>query len=443
MYPQIRVEAAFTVGTTAAFILDDAVKGKLDTATLSNEVWTDITAYAQTMTTRRGATRAEGPALRFEAATLSLMLDNSDRRFDPTNTAGPYVAAGASQVTPMRQIRVLADHGGTSYPVFTGYADAWNISYDEPAVSWCELVATDATKVLADIDRVALVTPVGAGELSGARIHRILDSVSWPVGQRDIDAGDSGMQATTMDRSAWEEILKVQDSELGQVFIDARGYVVFRRRSANMSDPNSTTVQATFGDGRSIDGALVVGTPGGMVLAPPGPDSPVELPFVDHTIEYDDTGLANVVRIGNAGGIQQTASDATSQQQYLTHTYERTDLLLQTDAEAADYAAFVLYQSKDPELRFTQLTVNARDDDAALFPQVLGREVGDLISLTRRPPGGGPVTTRRCFVVGIAHDVPGPNEWRTTWALQPATKWTFMTLDSPTRGALDTSALAF
>jgi hypothetical protein len=417
-YPTIRVEAAFTVGTTAAFILDDAVKGLLNTATLSNEVWTDITAYASAFTVRRGASRAEGPVLRFEAGTLSLTLDNSDRRFDPTNTSGPYVSVGVSQVTPMRQVRILAEWAGVSYPIFTGYADSWDISYDEPAMSTCVLTATDATKVLSDFDRVALGSAVGAGELSGARVNRVLDSVSWPVGQRDIDSGDSALQGTTMDRSAWEELLRVQDSEIGHLYIDGRGYVVFRERSANMSDSRSTTVQAAFGDASG------------------------ELPFVDHTIVYDDDGLANLVRIANAGGTQQTAQDTASQQQYLTHTHERTDLLLQTDAEAANYAAFVLHQSKEPELRFTELTV-AGHDDVALYPHMLGREFGDLITLTRRPPGGGPVTTRRCFIVGVTHTVPGPDEWTTTWSLQSATKWAFLTLDHTALGVLDSNALAY
>jgi hypothetical protein len=417
-FPTLRVEAAFTVGTTQTFILDDPVKGVLDTATLGNEVWSDITEYARSLSVRRGASRAEGPVLRFEAGTMTLTLDNSDRRFDPTNTSGPYVAAGISQVTPMRQVRVVADYAGISYPVFTGYADAWDISYDGPSVSMCVLTATDATKVLANFDRVALGSAVGAGELSGARVHRILDSASWPVGQRDIDAGDSALQGTTMDRSAWEELVMVQDSEIGQVFIDARGYVVFRERSANMSDAHSTTVQAAFGDD--------VG----------------ELPFVDHSIVYDDEGLANLVRIARTGGTQQTAQDASSQQQYLTHTHERTDLLMQTDADAANYAAFVLYQSREPELRFADLTISAHDDPG-LMTHILGREFGDLITLTRRPPGGGPVTTRRCFIVGVTHEVPSPGEWRTTWALQSATKWSFLTLDNSALGVLDSNALAY
>lgn len=417
-FPTIKVEAAFAVGTTSAFILDDPVKGVLGTATLSNEIWVDITEYARNITSRRGANRGEGPVLRFEAGTFTIELDNSDRRFDPTNTSGPYVAAGRSQVEPMREIRVTAEYRGTSYPVCTGYADQWDVSYSGPSVSTCILTATDATKILSNFDRVALETGVGAGELSGVRVHRVLNSVNWPIGKRSIDSGNTALQATTMDRSAWEELLKVQDTEIGQVFIDARGYVVFRERQANMTSPESTEVQAGFGDG--------VG----------------ELPFLDTKIAYDDTTLINLARIGRVGGIQQTAEDLTSQQQYLTHTYDRTDLIHQTDEESADYAAFVLYQCKDPELRFTDLSLAGNEDDE-LFDHMLGREIGDLITVTRRPPGDGPVTTRQCFIVGIQHSVPGPNQWVTTFALQSATKWSFFTLDNGTLGTLDQNLIAF
>lgn len=419
-FPTVRVEAAFVVDSTSSFVLDDPVKGVLGTAPLSDEVWTDITAYANEFNSRRGASRAEGPVIRFEAGTLSVTLDNADRRFDPTNSASPYWSAGAgrSQVEPMRPVRVIADYQGASYPVFSGYADEWAISYEEPSMSFCVLTATDATKVLSDFDRVALTSEVGAGELSGARIHRVLDSVSWPVGLRDIDAGRSPLQGTTMDRSGWEELLAVQDSEIGQVFVDARGYVVFRDRYANFNDAKSTTVQAKFGDGAG------------------------ELPFVDHDIINDHASLFNVVRIANKGGAQQTAEDTLSRQLYLTHTFERTDLMLLTDDDAADYAAFVLTMNKDPELRFNNLKIQGNDDDA-LWPYLLGLEFGDLITLTRRPPGGGPVVTRECYIIGVTHDVAGPGEWRTTWALQTATRWSFLTLDDATKGTLTTNTLAF
>ncbi len=419
-YPTVVVEAAFTVGGAfgTALVLDSVSVGVLDTNTLSAEVWTDITAYVLGFNTRRGASRAEGPILRFEAGTASITLDNSDRRFDPTNLSGPYVSGGATQVTPMRKVRISAVHNGTSYPVFTGFADSWDITYQGYGMSTCVLSATDATKVLSNQDRVALGVAVGASELSGARVSRVLDSMSWPTLDRTIAAGDSTLQATTMDRSVWEELLLVQDSEIGQVFIEADGTVTFHNRHWLSENPTSTTSQLTLGDG--------VG----------------ETPFVEAPLSYDDTGLANLVRISNVGGTQQTAEDVTSEQTYLVHTHDRTDLILETDAEAANYAAFVLYQSKDPELRFQSVTMNGNDDQDVLFPHLLGRRFGDLISITRDPPGGGSIT-RSAFIVGVSHDVPGVNEWRTTWQLQSATKWAFLTLDSATLGLLDTGALAY
>lgn len=400
--------------------MDSATKGLVDTGTLAAEVWTDVTAYCRGLSIRRGASRAEGPVLRFEAGSCSLTLDNSDRRFDPTHLTGPYVRAGVTDVKPMRGVRVTAVFDGTTYPLFKGYADGWDISYDEPSYSTCVLSATDATKVLSNFDRIALGTAVGAGELSGARVNRVLDSAAWPSGldYRDVDAGKSTLQGTTLDRSAWEELAKVQDSEIGQVYIDAAGRVVFRDRHAPMTDPKSLSVQGAFGDAAG------------------------QLPFVSAVVAYDDTTINNLVRVSNVGGTQQTAQDATSQAQYLVHTYDRTDLILQSDAIAADYAAFVLYQTKDPELRFTSLSVNARDNDDALFPQVLGRDFGDKISLTRVPPGGGTVS-RESFIVGVQHEVTGPGEWVTTWALQSTSNWSFMVLDHSTLGVLDANAIAF
>ncbi len=438
-YPTIRVEAAFTVGGAfgTALVLDNPTTGLLDTGTLSAEVWTDITAHATAFSVRRGATRAEGPILRFEAGTCSVTLDNADRRFDPTNLAGPYVSAGRTQVTPMRAVRVVATYGGTDYPLFKGYADTWDISYDEPSMSTCMLTATDATKVLSNVDRAALAVAVGEGESSGERVNRVLDSASWPIGPdfRQIDAGKATLQGTTLDRSAWEELLKVQDSEIGQAFIDGAGRVVFRNRHANLESVRSATAQGNFGDGTGM-GAWLLGTGilGDIALGV----STTEVPFEDAVITYDDDGLANVVRIANVGGIQQTAEDVASQRDYLIHTYERTDLILQTDSDAATYAAFVLFAAKDPELRFTSLSVLPHDDPDALFPQVLGREFGDRIRLTRRPPGGGTVS-RDSFIVGVNHEVSGPNQWRTTWSLQSATKvgGPFFTLDHEASGVLD------
>lgn len=420
--PTLIVEIGFTLGaSTGTYLhLDDATRGKLDTGTLAPDVaWQDVTAYVKSISLRRGSTRVEGPVLRYEAGTCSIVLDNRDRRFDPANLAGPYVAAGVTQVAPMRAVRVRATWAGVTYNLWRGFADAWQVAYAGPRASDVTLSATDAFKILAAYDRPA-VGAVGAGEDSGARVSRILDSASWPAADRVIATGDSTLQATTLEGNVLGELQLVADSEIGELYVDGAGRVVFRNRLALLEEARSNTSQATFGDDSA--GA--------------------ELRYADVTVDYDEAQLVNLARIARAGGTEQTAADAASQTAYLIHSTDRSDLLLQTDADAASYAAFLIFQGKDPELRFGTLTVNPLRSTADLFPQVLAREIGDRVTVRRRPPGGGSAIDRDVFVRGITHEVTRA-AWRTTWALQSATKFSFLTLDHASLGVLDSNALAY
>lgn len=426
-FPSLLIDAAFTV--TAApgnwWHIGDTARGKIGTAAVGPDagLWTSITGYATSVQIRRGANRVEGPALRYEAGTITIELDNSDRRFDPSNLSGPYVSAGVTQVTPMRGVRIRATHNGTTYDLARGYADAWQIAYSGPDYSTCTLTATDGTKVLSAFERVA-VAPVGSSERSGARVNRILDSAAWPSTDRVIAAGDSTMQATDLSGSAWTELLLVQDSELGELYVDAAGRIVFRNRQGILEDARSTTSQVTFGDG------------GGA-----------ELPYTDAAPVYDEASLKNLFRVARVGGVQQVKSDAVSISKYLTHTFDRSDLLLETDAEASNWAGWALSQDKDPELRFASIVVDpmghADTDEDALFVQCLSRQIGDRITTVRRPPGGGSPIIQDSFIRGISHDIL-ERSWRTTWQLQAASHFSFWTIGHPTLGAVGTvNAIAF
>jgi hypothetical protein len=599
-FPTPIVEAGFTAGPDTGIygVWDDPGRGLWDTATWAPDaLWSDITPYVHTFTTQRGLPRADTPILRYEAGASSAALNNSDRRFDPTNLTGPYVAAGATQVTPMRAIRYRAIYAGVTYELWRGNADAWQIVFEQPRYSSASVTATDGFKVLAAYNRMA-GGAVGAGEGTGARITRILNSVAWPAGARIIAAGDSVVQATTLAGDALAELQLVADSELGEFYLGGAGHAVFRNRRAVLTDIRSAAPVAKFGDQTStaettINLALypssetTVGfTPGGFAHPPTitqdtthaftgtqaalvtwvtasGGDLPQasltgvaaltpgkvysfsayvwvpsgspavaifadgkfgdqtstvndawqrltwtgavsaapyfqvwpagsvttagqqvwldsaqveagatvtaycdgdqpgcqwdgvahasvsrrlpELPYTDVTVAYDDTQLANLVRITRVGGATQTSQDTTSQAQYLVHTYDRDDLVVTSDAEAANVAGWVRYQSSQPELRFATLTVNPRRDPARLFPQVLGREVGDRITVILRPPGGGAAIERDAFIRGIAHDVDlrARRTWVTTFVLQSATRYTFGVWDSNTLGLWDESAFAY
>lgn len=211
------------------------------------------------------------------------------------------------------------------------------------------------------------------------------------------------------------------DSEIGELYIDGAGALVFRNRRGLLEDTRSAASQAAFGD------------------------APGELAYRSVTRARDDTTIANDVQATRVGGTLQEAFDQASVNKYLfPRTYQRTDLILTSDATALQWAQWVLYTARNDEDRFDQLVIYPMRDPANLWPQALGRQVGDRITITRRPPGGFTVT-RDCFIRGIAHafDV-SAGTWATTWTLQDASKYgAFLTLDNATLGQLDANAVAY
>lgn len=422
-FPEVLVYINFSAApdVAASFHLDDAVLGVLGTSTLGEgDTWSDVSVYLKgQITISRGSRRVDTPVLRYEAGTANIVLKNADRRFDPTNLSGPYVSGGITQVEPMRKLWIRVNWAGTVYDLFQGFIDAWGISYFEPDWSEVAVTATDAFTVFGNYDRLA-VGAAGSGENSGARVNRILDSINFPAADRLVATGDSTLQATTLEGDGLAELFLVADSELGELYVDGTGQVTFRNRHAMLLEDRSNTSQVTFGDG------------GGT-----------ELSYADLGISYDWSTIANLAQVAIVGGTVQTAEDAASRSQYLTHTFNRSDLLLETDAEAADYAGWIVGQSATPELRFDTITVQPRRDETVLFPQVLGRRFGDRITIIRRPPGGGSAISRDVIIRGVTHEITTGLAWRTVWTLQSAAKYAYLVLDDAILGVLDTDRLAF
>lgn len=113
--PRVYVESTFGEGPAGGPWLtwDDPTRGLWDTAkwaddALGSGFWTDLASFTYRWSTARGRQRLLD---NFETGRLNAELDNSDRRFDSTNLAGPYVAAGKSLVKPMRPVRLRVEWG--------------------------------------------------------------------------------------------------------------------------------------------------------------------------------------------------------------------------------------------------------------------------------------------------------------------------------------------
>lgn len=459
--PQIIVEAGFAsdapVQGGTSLILDDAVNGKLDTGTLGTAIgWTDISAWVRSFTVTRPSTRLQGPLWNYQAATASILLDNSDGRFDPDNLAGPYMSGGTTSLAAMVPVRVRANFGTAAYALYSGFADGWipgQVTY-EGGYAELTLPATDAFKVLSQVTLPA-VSVEGAGADTGTRVRDILTRAGWYTSaeRNVISTGNSTLQGTTLGADALSLMQVAVDSEIGQLYVNGAGAVVFRARRDLLTDARSNSVQAVFGDLPSATaslldepGAGITDELGSSILDESSTSGAQELPYAAISRASDDTTLVNDIQAARVGGTLQEAKDAASIAKYLfPRTYARSDLILQGDADALNWANWVLYIGRGGEKRFDSLSVDPQAGPLDLWPQVLGREIGDRIQVVQRPAGVALPVTKDCFIAGITHTWDSPSSaWLTTWTLQDASKYgSFLTLDNPALGMLGSNALVF
>lgn len=426
--PYIRVYVGFSTPTSGTyFTVGHPTLGQVGTVNQigPDSVWTEITQYVRSWSFRIGASRGDQPTLRYDAGTCSIVLNDGDRRFDPDNLAGPYVVAGQTLLTPMVRVRIVATWNGVDYPLYYGLADDWVTSYDGKFWSTCTLTATDAFKVFAAENRTA-VAAVGAGEDSGARINRILDAYGWPAADRVISTGDTHLQATTLDGNMQTEMLVVQDSEQGSFYMDRQGRPVFRNRNIMFTDSRITTSQATFGD-----------DPAGYAVSG-------ELPYLDVETSTPDQSLVNSVDATRVGGTLQHVEDSVSKGRYLVRSYQRDDLMVQTDAIALAWAQAVLYQFSQPRRRFARITFHRPrpDVEAAFWPIVLGARFSDRITIKARPKGGGSVIQKDCFIRGI--EMSGDSVMHdSALVLQDADRYSFFTVGDAILGRVGYNGIAY
>lgn len=439
IFPTITVEAGLVPGSPAqsgsALILDNAVLGLLDTGVLGTvTTWTNISNWVNSFSVTRPATRQQGPLWTFQAGTCSIVLDNSDGSFDPDNLNGPYVVAGVSQIDIMVPIRISITYAGVTDYLFTGYTDAWTpdpVTFSGDYATTI-VTATDGFKVLSGVT-LPPVSITGTGATSGARMRDILSRAGWYTSAEwaNISNGNSTMQGTTLGSDALSLMQIASDSEIGRLFMSGTGAVTFKSRQSLLTDTVSNTVQAVFGDS-------------------PGTSHPAGTELYCATINraFDDTTRANDVQATRVGGTVQEVQDLASIHRYaFPRSFSRTDLILQTDSDALNWANWVLSISKGGENRFESIEIDPVADAVNLWPQIITRDIGDRIEVWVRPAGFGPATpvTKDCFITGITHTCDAINyTWRTSYTLQDATKYSsFMTLDNITLGQLDNNALIF
>jgi hypothetical protein len=411
--PTLNAYINFSTGPSfaQAFILDQGILGTnvlADNASLIVDVSNQIDA----LTTRRGR---NAEADQFQTGTCSLRIVDQNGDFNSQNLAGPY----AGLLDPMRKLQITATHNGVTYPIFSGFITSYQTITPQESndnVSYCVISAVDAFR-LAQNAQISTVSGTSAGQLSGARINNILDQIQWPATMRDIDAGQTTLQADPgTPRTALAACQTVTTSEYGAFYVDATGSFVFQDRALTSSSVGATPT--IFTD----DGS------GGLL-------------YFDAQWVLNDVLVYNAANVTRSGGATQVATNSASIAKYFIHSYTQNDLLMQTDAVALDYARAYVASRAETSVRCDSIVLDlyTPNYDAGIVA-ALDLDFFDPITVTTTQPGSTSLT-KTLQIFGVAMTI-NPNKWRVQFITLEPILDSFI-LNSTQYGILDTSSLSY
>jgi hypothetical protein len=411
--PTLRVFVDFDSDTAFEInplILGSATEGILDTNTLgSGTLPLEITNLVSRVSIRRGRNRITS---QFEAGTANVTLFDQNGDWNPTNTAGLYYP----NLVPLRQIIIYATYATNNYFLFSGFITNYDTSFKQgnDELSTVTLRCVDGFKLLAGsgIDTV----PGSGVQLSGARVNAILDDIEWPLSLRNIDAGDSTLQADPgTDRDALQALFNVEQSEFGGIFLDGNGKVNFVSRNELIAAPAFPVYEFS--------------------------DQGVDISYTNAVVALDDTTLVNDVTITRLGGTAQNAFDQDSIDKFFLHSGTRSGILVQTDAEALNQAQGILATRKDPEIRIDSIQLNLYDDANPNKPlSGIDIELLDGVTVTKTTPGSSSVV-QSSLVNAIHHDITESSWMTTLYTTEPLLAG--FVLDSDVSGILGEDVLSY
>ena len=409
--PTINALINFSTGPSfaQAMILDTGILGTNILAD-AEALIVDVSNVVDGITTTRGR---NAQADVFQTGTLTLRIVDQNGDFNPQNAAGPYYGL----LTPLRKVQITASYAGTEYPLFSGFITGYTTTTPKMAtdVVYTTITAVDAFRLFQN-SQISTVTLAAAGDLPGERVNAILDEIAWPPSMREIQYGDTIFQADPgTARTALAALQVATTSEYGALYINARGSVELHDRAFCIESQALPPV--VFND----DGS--------------------EITYYNAVWRLDDTQVYNQASITKIGGTAQLAQDDASIEEYFAHSYNQQNLVMNTDADALNYARAYVASRKDTATRCDAVELDLYTDnynDGIIA--ALDLDFFDPVSVTTNQPGGSTLS-QILQIFGVQHRVT-PNSWKTTFTtLEPIIDG--FILNSSLYGVLGTSVLAY
>jgi len=368
----------------------------------------DVSDIALRVSTRRGRNRVLNS---FEAGTATVVLEDENGDYNPQNASSPYFG----KLLPLRKIRIFADYddgGGTDrYYIFSGYITSFDNTFrvGENEVSTVTFQCVDAFRLLQNVD-ITTVAGSSAGQTTGARLGNLLDLASFPSSQRSIDTGNTTVQADPASaRTLLAACQTIEQTEMGGFFISSAGNAVFLSRESVSLKADLTPIEFN--------------------------DNGTDISYSSIDFAYDDTQIFNDITVTRLGGTAQNVQSASSIASFFIHSGSRSNLLMQTDAEALDQAEMLLNARENALLRIDSIGLNLSDStEVNRIVAGLESDLFTLIDVSKTGQASSSFSLE-LFVQGITHDIT-PTSWTTRFLTAEPIIQAFI-LNSTTQGTLD------
>lgn len=334
-----------------------------------NTAYVDVTQYVLSVSVDRGKSRELD---RYTAGHASVTFHNDSRIFDPYNTSSAYYP----NVVPRKLLKIET----SNQPIFTGYIDDWDLSYDVSGKSFASVSVVDGFLRLSAAELDSFTT---TSQLSSARITAILDrpEVNWPAADRSIDTGITTLQADVIpeNTNALQYLQLVETSENGKLFMNASGQVTFKNR-ATVPPLNADII---FADDSTVNGVK----------------------YSNIEVVYGSENLYNRVTVTRAGGNPQVSDSPSSQTAYGVAAYSIDGVLLTSDTESSYLSSYLVGLYDQPELRINAVTVLLHNKTPIQVTDVLDLEISSVVQVKFTPNQTGSVISQFGIVIGIKHNI--------------------------------------
>lgn len=306
-------------------------------------------------------------ALRNSAGTMSLWVD------------GALVSTGADASPPY-----AGELGRTN---LVGSEFVWLGIHDE--IAFYD-VALDAARIAAHAD--AVHNPWD-GDLPGERLERVLALAGVDPADYDVGAGTTELQGSSLGGTLLGYAQRVEQTDLGAFFVAADGTIRFVGRE-ELAQGDYLVPVADLADD------------------PPAGD----VPYRDVAFEVDEADVYTRATVSRDGSAAFTYTDTAAFTEFGPIDYTAEGLFHGEDSYSRYYAEWIVNTHRTPASRISGLRLSPSGAPTLMFPALLGLELTDRVTLTRRPPVGAAITGD-FRVESIAHQV--GTTWETTLELSP------------------------